>query len=767
MSFLLAKSLIADGEPVTISKHTKDVCDAALVLFGDMERPSRLGECWLRFFRLDPDLYYLPFARILLAACLFHDWGKANQGMQDVLTKSSSVQIFRHEHLSVLMLAWEGVDCWVRQRTDIDWDIVLAAVGSHHLKFSDAEFAAEVPDTATQLLTEHDDFRRQLLPMISQLLKLSGSPQFPNQRFWGFANDVATFNPSELRERIKFERLRQLTIAGYDIGHPRSRMLRAVRSALVAADAAGSGLRRTGQSVIGWVRDQFIETELCNGPLVDRIIQDRIDDLNRRGKWKNWNEFQTACDTLPSRSLLVAPCGSGKTLAAWRWIAAQVKKRPVKRVLFLYPTRATATEGFKDYVSWAPEADAALMHGAADYDLDEMFAVEDPRSGKIFNDADPRLFALRHWPNRVFSATVDQFFAFMSYGYGPMCLLPVLADSVIVVDEVHSFDRAMFSALLGFLEAFDVPVLCMTATLQTGRKEQLKPLMEQVYEDRPGELAQIANAGRYKIARIDEAAGEQKVRDAVAAGKRVLWVVNQVSRAQSIALKLSNIGVPLICYHSRFKLADRVNRHRETLNTIIAGQPAAVVISTQVCEMSLDIDADVLITEECPISSLIQRMGRCRRGRNELAMKGPGEVFIYQPAEEWVYSKDDLAELQDFLAFLQAKPAVSQTDLEQGLEKYGRKTAEAPKLNSFLSSGAYAFGGEDSFRDIEAFNIPAVLSSDVAKYLSANKDIQPGFIVPVPRKLKPAEDPRLPRYLRVADERNYDPTTGFWDKPLR
>ena len=54
--------------------------------------------------------------------------------------------------------------------------------------------------------------------------------------------------------------------------------------------------------------------------------------------------------------------------------------------------------------------------------------------------------------------------------------------------------------------------------------------------------------------------------------------------------------------------------------------------------------------------------------------KGPGEVFIYQPAEEKVYSKDDLTGLQDFLESLQAKHAVSQVDLEEGLEKHGRMT---------------------------------------------------------------------------------------------
>jgi CRISPR-associated endonuclease/helicase Cas3 len=655
----------------------------------------------------------------------------------------------------------------VKQRSDIDWDIVLAAVGSHHLKFADTAFAEQVSDEATRIQTDDLEFQQQLLPLISKRLQLVGSPRFPPERYWGFASDPMTFNPSNLRDELKDGRLRRLTLACRDGSQVKGRMLNAVRAALIAADAAGSGLRRTGITVKAWVTRQFDGSQLCEGSFVKRIIQDRIDDLSQRGKWTNWNAFQTACDSIPSRSLLLAPCGAGKTLAAWRWIAAQVRQKAVQRVVFLYPTRATATEGFKDYVSWAPETDAALMHGTSDYDLDGMFPAEDPRTAKIFNGTDPRLFALRHWSKRVFSATVDQFFAFMSYGYGPMCLLPLLADSVIVVDEVHSFDRAMFSALLGFLKTFDVPVLCMTATLPEPRQLALFDAGLQISNPKPDGLRAIADAPRYRVLRISEEEAEKKMQGATRAGKRVLWVVNQVSRAQQIVNRLKGIDVKLICYHSRFKLEDRVKRHRDTVNAIKAGQPAAVAVTTQVCEMSLDIDADVLIIEECPITSLIQRMGRCRRGRDELTAKGPGEVFVYMPAEEKVYSKDDLGGLSDFLDFLTGKVAVSQSDLEEGLDLFGPKKADAPKLNSFLTSGVYALAGEDSFRDIEAFNVPAILRNEITAYLSAKKEEQPGFLVPVPKKLKPSQDPRLPRYLYVADERHYDPETGYWDTPIR
>ncbi len=746
---------------VTLVGHTRDVVEAGEALFGTAAKPTRLSVCWLRFFRLG--LADWPrFHGNLLAACLFHDWGKANSGMQDILNGRGTGQVFRHEHLSVLMLGYEGVDCWVRQRTDIDWDVVLASVGSHHLKFSDRTFAEEVPGETVGVFFNHADFRGGLVPFAAERLGLAGAPVFPPQKYWGFVEEGTTFDPSELRERLRNGRLRKLATESD------TRMLRAVRAALIVADAAGSGLPRTGCRIVDWIVSQFDEAELCDGVVVSDIVRSRVGDLTDRGKWSKWNEFQDACEGLPERALLLAPCGSGKTLAAWRWIMGRVKARPVKRVLFLYPTRATATEGFKDYVAWAPEAAAALLHGTAGYDLDGMFEAEDTRAGKRFDATDPRLFALRHWSKRVFSATVDQFLGFMAHGYGPMCLLPLLADSVIVIDEVHSFDRKMFSALLDFLKAFDVPVLCMTATLPGPRQSQLVEAGLEPFNPRPDDLKAVADAPRYRVCRAEESEVEGLVRDAVRSGKRVLWVVNQVSRAQSAAARLAASGLSPICYHSRFRLDDRVARHRETVGAISAGRPAAVAVTTQVCEMSLDIDADLLVTEECPITSLIQRMGRCRRGRDELAKKGPGEVLVYKPAKESVYTKDDLAGLDEFRDFLVGMPAVSQTDLERGLDKFGAKTADAPRLNAFLTSGPYAVAGDDSFRDIEAFNAPAVLASELGPYLAANDAERPGFVVPVPKKSVPlTTDGRLPRYLFVADDAHYDPKTGFWDEPLR
>ena len=260
-------------------------------------------------------------------------------------------------------------------------------------------------------------------------------------------------------------------------------MLRAVRSALIAADSAGSGLFRTHEEsgrtgdvrdhIRRWIADAFDPAaSLDEAKVHAAVIDPRIEEQTPEGRPFPWNEFQEACADparVPARALLIAPCGSGKTLAAWRWVAARCRERPIARAIFLYPTRGTATEGFRDYVSHAGPELAALVHGTAELDLEHLQPDRDLED----RIAEARLFSLRQWPKRVFSATVDQFLAFLQHDYGSTCLLPLLADSAVVLDEVHSYDRGMFTALMQFLEHFDVPVLAMTATMIERRKADL------------------------------------------------------------------------------------------------------------------------------------------------------------------------------------------------------------------------------------------------------------------------------------------------------
>ena len=471
---------------------------------------------------------------------------------------------------------------------------------------------------------------------------------------------------------------------------------------------------------------------------------------------------------------MLSPCGSGKTLAAWLWIREQLRRRPAARIIFLYPTRATATEGFRGYGSWAGGDDAALLHGTSDYDLEGLFQnPSDPRTEQSFLPQQT-LFALSYWNRRVLTATVDKFLSFLNCNYASVCLLPLLADSVLVIDEVHSFDASMFKSLERLLTDFDVPVLCMTATLPQDRVRTLVgEIGLQSFPDDPTaypDLQSQSSAPRYRLMR---ASGQLDPIDlalqAAADGRKVLWVANTVRRAQGFAIALLNrrpAGVH--CYHSRFRLSDRRDRHRDAVD-LFAQPGGRILVSTQVCEMSLDLDADLLITELAPVPALIQRMGRCCRH----ALKpgdSAGEVLLLDPPSPMPYSSEDMTQARQFFRDeLTRTGPISQLELGERLSRLAANQPHASGgLVGFLDGGMYAMAADESFRDTDEFTVDAILDSDLGTFLQLRDAKDPrsrGLLCPVPRPMA-STDARLPVGIHVAPSRLYNPLLGFLPEEL-
>jgi len=91
--------------------------------------------------------------------------------------------------------------------------------------------------------------------------------------------------------------------------------------------------------------------------------------------------------------------------------------------------------------------------------------------------------------------------------------------------------------------------------------------------------------------------------------------------------------------HSRF-----TQDHRRLVENALqryfgkqSSQEPAILVTTQVAEAGLNISASLVITELCPMDSLIQRAGRCQRFRPEPAQEmKKGKVFVVKPAgEKW------------------------------------------------------------------------------------------------------------------------------------
>ncbi len=734
---LLAKSGAAGKR---LAEHCLETMDTFEHLFGTAGQCSRLGNAWLHFFHL-PSTDWERFHANGVAACGLHDLGKANDTFQDVVTSRGTEQAIRHEHLSALLLMLADCVAWLSSDSRLDRDLITAAVAGHHLKASpkrDDEYPAcgeqWTMRSSFSVSADDADFV-SLFEQVSARLNLRlFRPVVP--RNWSFRQNAgcdAFALAEQLRNR--FEEVKD-ALRSDDI---RLRLFAAVKAAVIVADSAASGLVREGHQIQDWIGEAFSPHLVLDASSARDVINRRIEEIEMKKRIRDpgysfsWGEYQDGAASLGERALLVAPCGSGKTLAAWRWIESQLARRSAARVIFLYPTRATATEGFRDYVSWAPEADAALVHGTARYELEGMFSnPEDIRHGCHFEPED-RLFSLAFWKRRIFSATVDQFLGFMQQAYRSICLLPVLVDSVVVIDEVHSFDRKLFSSLKRFLESFDIPVLSMTASLPQNRRTELLQKGLQLFPEREqfADLDSIANLQRYRVAKVNGRPDAESIaRQAFNTGKRVLWVVNTVDRCQAIAEALG-----AICYHSRFRLEDR------------------------------DLDADVLISEIAPVTAMIQRMGRCNRHARR-ATDGMGDVYFYEPERIEPYERADIEGVKSFVENI-VGGEVSQSRLEELLEAYGPREREIYRLARFLDDGPWSEGGREDLRDIDQFTVPAILDGDVDRFLNCRRRKQPtdGLIVPVKRK-HARPDERIGAWPLVASGDLYDATFGYRDRAM-
>jgi CRISPR-associated endonuclease/helicase Cas3 len=292
-------------------------------------------------------------------------------------------------------------------------------------------------------------------------------------------------------------------------------------------------------------------------------------------------------------------------------------------------------------------------------------------------------------------------------------------------------------------------------------------------------LQAVAEAPRYSISQIEHRQEAEAVAaDALASNKRVLWVVNKVRVAQQVARVFGTVetaeglrtadGVLVLCYHSRFTLDDRKQWHDRVVKAFkrSEGEQAQpmLAITTQVCEMSLDLDADVLITEEAPITALIQRMGRCNR-KNEVP-KSLGEVFIYRPDDvKRPYTDEDRIGVPEFIELLVQKPSVSQAFLEEALRKAPKPPVKGDRLTQFVVSGPYADGDEEEFRDIDDFARQGILNE--LEYLRTPGVKRAGLIVPVPKKLEDHEGTQQEtRYLVIAKRGHYHKALGLCDDPV-
>jgi len=212
-----------------------------------------------------------------------------------------------------------------------------------------------------------------------------------------------------------------------------------------------------------------------------------------------------------------------------------------------------------------------------------------------------------------------------------------LAGKVVILDEVHSYDMytgSLVESLVHDLRQVGCTVIILSATLTAKKRDALLGCLTPVDAPYPlvsgnvnGRLVLDAPRvdaieKRVSLHRLD---GVQGVVDEAllraSAGCNVLCVANSVRQAQRwyrlMKAAMPEGGVMVGLLHSRFPDFRRAEIEDDWMLALGKGDAnrphGSILISTQIVEQSVDIDADYLITELAPIDMLFQRMGRLWR----------------------------------------------------------------------------------------------------------------------------------------------------------
>jgi len=633
----------------TVKEHNVDVYKVAKLIWKEVK------DYLEKIFDRD---YTNRLEKIYYAAALGHDIGKASSSFATQLNRAVNpdigsgeryIQPIRHELGSALCL-WSDkfAGTWLRNSLpDDEYWLLIFTILSHHLKINTHEKVTRTDnvysgynplldrglDTELTFYYGHSDIR-YLLKGIAKQLSIPDPPHIPTIQF-KLGLSIPEINPpftkDDTFENIKKEFCNACSQSWgkYKDNHIFVHQLAILKLLLMCADAWGSAkniddCERAIPDLLNWAPNAK-----------------EIEDTIQRGlKGNPIRKFQQRIRKCGECGIVIAPCGSGKTTAAYLW--AQ-ENAPNKKLIFAYPTTGTTSQGFESYLYQENDFDRALIHSRSKIDIRAMMLTpsshEDENRQKIVNSLDI-------WKSKVICCTVDTVLGVTQNWHRSITLTPVFLKSAIIFDEVHNYDNRLFASLLSFIRIFPhIPVLIMSASLSASRIDELKKALNSrnpqvIYGDK--ESSQIK---RYEVHWKEDTIDLLSIiEEGIKNNKRILWVCNTVDRAVNLYLDmksaLGHLTQEVYLYHSRFMYEDRVKIQKKIVNKLSQDQAQGVLcITTQVCEMSLDLDAHILITENCPFPSLVQRLGRLARFATKESESG--QCFIYPPENERPYTDNE------------------------------------------------------------------------------------------------------------------------------
>ena len=375
------------------------------------------------------------------------------------------------------------------------------------------------------------------------------------------------------------------------------------------------------------------------------------------------NDLQTATLAVirkPGVYVIEAPMGMGKTEAALAAAYQLIHEGQAKGLYFALPTQATSNRIHERVTKFLRRCQATspprLIHGAS-WLVDQELRFPSLEASQ----PDDQRRDMRDW----FASSKRAMIAPFGVGTVDQALLGViavkhffvrhfaLAGKVVVLDEVHSYDvftGTLIKALVSALVKLRCTVIILSATLTHRRREELLnmagpvaaisstsetpstpepfPLITGVTDGipilprpiiAPPPKPPVTVRFRAEVDILGEAV------QAARSGACVLWICDTVDRALATYIAICGERCqgdpPVGLLHSRFPFYRRQELEEDWMRKLGKDRShrpqGCLLISTQIVEQSVDLDADLLITELAPTDMLFQRLGRLWRHHNE------------------------------------------------------------------------------------------------------------------------------------------------------
>lgn len=361
--------------------------------------------------------------------------------------------------------------------------------------------------------------------------------------------------------------------------------------------------------------------------------------------------------------VLEAETGSGKTEAAVLHFLSLLRAGMVEGMYFALPTRSSAVQiqrRLRDLLAAAlgpgqatPPVGLAVpgylrMDDADGYRLPD-YRISWPDSGRDLDDRGWAVaHAARYMTGPVMVGTVDQLLlGGLPVRHAPLRSAAMLRQ-LLVVDEVHASDPYMSALLAHVLDqhrAAGGHALLMSATLGATARVRLTgggkvptladavaapyPALHGASGIRPPVEAPTPREISVDLRSLEaEGAALAELVAAARTGARVLILRNTVAAAcgtqravedlvgcdSALLLRVGDerVAAP---HHARFAAEDRVLLDLALEDALGRGRPGGglIAVATQTAEQSLDLDADLMLTDLCPADVLLQRLGRLHR----------------------------------------------------------------------------------------------------------------------------------------------------------